>query len=88
MNSFLTNALALIKGQLEPALLPMLIAALQILQKSPNAMGVGAAEAYLVGNAPAALLSAETALLQATINDLNSRLQALMAAQVAPAKAP
>jgi hypothetical protein len=83
----LTNALNLIKGDLEIDLLPVVIGALQILQKSPNAMGVASAEAYLLGNAPAALLSLETSLLQTGISDLNARLQALMAAAANPAAA-
>ncbi len=78
--SFLSNALALIKGTLEVDGLPLVIGALQVLQKSPNAAGALAAEAYLLGNAPAALLSAETSLLQQGINDLQARLAALTAA--------
>jgi hypothetical protein len=86
--SFLSNALAVIKGDLEASGIPVLIGALQILQKSPNAMGVAAAEAYLLGNAPAALLSAETNLLQQGITDLNAKLQALLAAAQNPTVPP
>jgi hypothetical protein len=81
--SFLSNAMALIKGELEVTGVPIVIGALQILQKSPNAMGVAAAEAYLLGNAPAALLSGEAVLLQTTINDLNAQLAKLQAAGTA-----
>ena len=81
--SGLSNALALIKGDLEVTLLPVVIGALQVLAKSPGAQGVLAAEAYLLGNAPAALISGETALLQQGITDLNAKLQALEAAQAA-----
>jgi hypothetical protein len=87
-SSFLTNALNMIKGTLEIDAIPVAIGALQILQKSPNATGVLAAEAYLLGNAPAALLSAETSLLQQGINDLSARLQALQAAAVGAKPAP
>jgi hypothetical protein len=80
----LTNALNLIKGELQLDLLPVVIGALQVLQKSPNAMGVAAAEAYLLGNAPAALLSLETSLLQTGISDLSARLQALQTAAANP----
>lgn len=86
MSNFLSNALAVIKGDLEVAGLPVLIGALGVLQKSPNALGVAAAEAYLLGNAPAALLAAETTVLSQGIADLNAKLQALMAAQTAAAK--
>jgi hypothetical protein len=84
MSSFLTNALNVIKGDLEVTALPVLIGALGVLEKSPNALGVAAAEAYLLGNLPPALLSAETALMTQVIADLNAKLQALMAAQSAP----
>jgi hypothetical protein len=81
--SALTNFLNVIKGDLEIALLPVGIGALQVLQKSPNAAGVLAAEAYLLGNAPAALLAGETQALQSGINDLEAKLAALQAAATA-----
>lgn len=81
--SFLSNALALIKGDLEVDGLPVLIGALQILQKNPTILGVDAAEAYLLGNMPAALLTAETSLLQQGINDLSADFAKLQAAAAA-----
>jgi hypothetical protein len=86
--SFLSNALNLIKGDLEIDGLPLVIGALQVLQKSPNAQGALAAEAYLLGNAPAALISAETQLLQQGISDLSAKLSAIEAAQNGVASAP
>jgi hypothetical protein len=81
--SGLSNALALIKGDLEVTLLPVVIGALQVLQKSPGEQGILAAEAYLLGNAPAALISGETQLLQQGIADLSAKLAALEAAGTA-----
>jgi hypothetical protein len=81
--SFLSNAMALIKGELEVTGIPIVIGALQILQKSPNAAGVLAAEAYVLGNAPAALLTGEASLLQTAITDLSAQLAKLQAAGAA-----
>ena len=78
----LATALALIKSDLQVDLLPVIIGALQVLEKSPGEQGALAAEAYLLGNAPSALLSLETQLLQQGIADLEARLQAV----AAPAK--
>jgi hypothetical protein len=83
--SSLSNALALIKGDLEVTLLPVVIGALQVLEKSPGEQGILAAEAYLLGNAPAALIAGETTLLQQGISDLNTKLAALEAAAAKPA---
>ena len=82
--SALSNALNFIKGDLEVSLLPVVIGALQVLQKSPNGAGVLAAEAYLLGNAPTALVSLETSLLQQGIADLSAKLTALQAAAPKP----
>jgi hypothetical protein len=75
--SGLSDALNLLKGQLEVDLIPVIVGALGVLQKNPGPVGVAAAEAYLLGNAPAALLTAETGLLQQTINDLEAQLAKL-----------
>jgi hypothetical protein len=83
--SALSNLLNLIKGDLEVDLLPVAIGALQVLQKNPSALGAGEAEAYVLGNAPAALLAGETQLLQTGINDLNAIFQKMQAAQTAAA---
>lgn len=81
--SFLDNTLSLIKGELEVSALPVVIGALQILQKSPDAAGVMAAEAYVLGNMPAALLTGATTLLQEQIMALSAKLAALQAAGTA-----
>lgn len=87
-NSALSSALTLIKGDLQVDLLPVIIGALQVLQKSPGGQGVLAAEAYLLGNAPAALIATEAQLLQQGIADLEARLQAVTNPPAAtPAKA-
>jgi hypothetical protein len=72
--SNLSTLVSLLKNDLEAQLIPVAIGGLQILQKSPNAAGAIAAEAYVLGNAPAALLSGETTLLQAAITDLQTQL--------------
>lgn len=93
-NTFLSNALALIKGDISIEGIPVLIGALQAFTK-PNPLGVGgqaaAAELYLLGNAPAALVAAETTILQQVVTDLSARLTAMQAAATAasvPTKAP
>jgi hypothetical protein len=83
--SNLSTFIALLKNNLEVELLPVAIGGLQILQKSPNAAGIVAAEAYVLGNAPAALLAGETQVLQAGITDLQAQLAKLQAAAAAPA---
>jgi hypothetical protein len=84
--SFLSNALALIKGDIAVDGIPVLIGALQQFTK-PNPLGIAgqaeAAELYLIGNAPGALVSAETTLLQQAVTDLSARLTALQAAATA-----
>lgn len=88
MSSFLTNALTLIKGDISADGIPVLIGALQQFTK-PNPLGVGgqaaAAELYLLGNAPGALIAAETTLLQQAVQDLSARLSALQTAATAAA---
>lgn len=83
--SNVNSLLDLIKNNLEIELIPIAIGAMQILEKSPNATGALAAEAYILGNAPAALLSGATSLLQAEIAALSSKLAAL---QAPPAPTP
>ena len=91
MNSFLSNALALIKGDISVDGIPVLIGALQQFLK-PNPLGIsgqaGAAELYLIGNAPGALIAAETTLLQQAVSDLSARLTAMQAASTKAPAAP
>jgi hypothetical protein len=84
MSDALTNLLTLIKGELQVELLPVAIGGLQVLEKSPNAAGIAAAEAYVLGNAPAALLAGQTTVLQTAITDLEAQLAKLQAAAAAP----
>jgi hypothetical protein len=76
VNSFIT----LIKNSFEPDLIPVAIGALQILAKNPTILGADAAEAYVLGNAPAALLAGATTLLQQEIAALTAKLTALQTA--------
>lgn len=85
--SFASNFVSFLKGELEVTAIPVVIGALQIFQKNPNAAGVAAAQAYFLGNAPAALLTAETALLQTGFNDIEAALTALQAQGAAAVKA-
>lgn len=87
-----SNFLSFLKGELEVTAIPVIVGALGVLQKNPNALGVAAAEAYFLGNAPAALVTGETALLQNSFQTLTATLQALQASGAAaiaavPAKA-
>jgi hypothetical protein len=83
--SNVNSLLDLIKSNLEVDLIPVGIGALQILEKDPSLLGIEAAEAYVLGNAPAALLSGATTLLQQEVTALNAKLQALQAAQTSAA---
>jgi hypothetical protein len=76
VNSFMT----LLEGNLEVNLIPVLVGALQIVQKNPSILGIEAAKAYVLGNAPAALLSGATTLLQQEITALTAKLTALQTA--------
>ena len=76
----LAAAITFIETDLEVNLLPVVIGALQIIQKNPSALGAAAAEAYLIANAPVALLAAEQTALNGAINTLSARLQAVLAA--------
>jgi hypothetical protein len=78
--SNVNNLITLIEGNLEADLLPVAIGALQILQKNPSVLGIEAAKAYVLGNAPAALMSGATTLLQQEIAALTAKLTALQAA--------
>jgi hypothetical protein len=80
--------LTMLKNNLEVELIPVLIGSLQVYEKSPNAGGILAAEAYFLGNAPAALLSGETSLLQTGITDLQAALAKAEAAAATPATPP
>lgn len=81
--SNVNSLLDLIKSNLEVDLIPVGIGALQILEKEPGLLGIEAAEAYILGNAPAALLSGATTLLQQEVTALNAKLQALQTAAAA-----
>ena len=81
VNSFIT----LLEGNLEVNLIPVAIGALQILQKNPSILGIEAAKAYVLGNAPAALLNGATTLLQQEITALTAKLAAMQAAPAKPA---
>jgi hypothetical protein len=81
MSSNVNSLITLIKSNLEVDLIPVAIGAMQILQKQPNLLGAEAAEAYILGNAPAALLSGATSLLQEEVAALQAKLTALQAAQ-------
>jgi hypothetical protein len=91
VNSFLSNALALIKGDIEIDGIPVLIGALQAFQK-PNPLGLAgqaeAAELYLIGNGPAAMVAAEVTIVQQAVTDMSARLAALQAAASAAANPP
>ncbi len=73
----------MLKNNLEVDLLPVAIGALQVYQKNPSVEGAAAAEAYALGNAPAALLTAKVSLLQTAINDLSAELAKLQAVKPA-----
>jgi hypothetical protein len=83
MSNNVNSLLDLIKSNLEVELIPVGIGALQILEKDPSILGIEAAEAYVLGNAPAALLGGATTLLQQEVTALQAKLAALQAAQVA-----
>jgi hypothetical protein len=85
--SNVTALISLIEGNLEANLIPVGIGALQILEKDPGLLGIEAAKAYVMGNAPAALLAGATSLLQQEIAALNAKLQAMQAAQANPTTA-
>lgn len=68
-------------------LAPVAIGALQTLQKSPGLLGVAAAKAYLLGNAPAALLKLESDFTSQAVNALQNDLTNLQAQAAAAAAA-
>jgi hypothetical protein len=86
--SNVNSLITLIKSNLEVDLIPVAIGALQILEKNPNILGIDAAEAYILGNAPAALLSSETSLLQQVIASLTAKLLAMQTGATAPTPVP
>lgn len=79
MSNSISNFLAFLKGDLEVELLPVAIGALGVAQKTPGAEGIVAAEAYVLGNAPAALLAGQASVMQVGINDLQAQLAAAQA---------
>lgn len=85
--SNVNNVITLIESNLEADLIPVAIGGLQILQKNPNLLGIEAAKAYVLGNAPAALLSGATTLLQQEIAALTAKLTALQTANPTAAAA-
>jgi hypothetical protein len=88
VSSNVNSLINLIKNDFEVDLIPVAIGALQILEKNPSVLGAGAAEAYILGNAPAALLSGATTLLQQEVADLQAKLSAMQAAQTGGAPSP
>jgi hypothetical protein len=86
MSNNVNSLLTLIESNLEIDLIPVGIGALQILQKSPNLAGIEAAKLYILGNAPAALLSGATSILQQEITALTAKLVAYQAAAGTPPK--
>lgn len=80
MSGTVNGLITLIESNLEADLLPVAIGALQILEKNPTLLGVEAAKAYVLGNAPAALLGGATVLLQQEVAALQAKLAALQAA--------
>lgn len=84
--SSLSAFLTFVKNDLKKEFIPIAIGALQEAEKTPGALGIAAAEAYVLGNAPAALLQEETSVIQQGISDLQARLTTLESAtQVATA---
>jgi hypothetical protein len=75
--SNVNNVITLFESNLEADLLPVIIGGLQIIQKDPSILGVEAAKAYVLGNAPAALLAGATSLLQQEIAALEAKLAAM-----------
>jgi hypothetical protein len=87
--SQLSNFVAFIEADLEVDFIPIAQGALAILAKSPNALGAAAAEAYVLANAPAELLAAESSLINAGFAEVSSKLQSwLSSAQTTLASAP
>lgn len=82
----LQTVLNFIKSDVEVELIPVVVGALNIIEKQPGAPGLLAAEAYVLGNAPAALIAGQTQLLQEGINDLNAELAKIQAAASAAPK--
>lgn len=79
MSSPIANALKFLEGDLEVNLIPVLLGAIAIVQKSPTVLGRAAAKAYLLGNAPAALLAAEGTAVTSGLSTLAADLQKMLA---------
>ena len=78
MSSFIQNSLKFLETDLESDGLPVLIGAVQILQKQGiNVASIAAAKLYVLGNAPAALLSAEQQFAQQELAALSTTLSTI-----------
>ncbi len=76
--SLIQNAFNLLKGDLETDGIPVIVGALSILQKDGvNVVSLAAAKAYILGNAPAALLAAEQSFAQQELAALSNSLAAI-----------
>ena len=62
--SALTNALNLFKADFEVDAIPVVQGAIALYKANPTAVGKAAAIASLIGNAPVALLTAESQIVQ------------------------
>lgn len=83
MSSTAKNFLAFIEGEVEVTAIPVIMGALAILKANPTVAGVLAAKAYFLGNAPAALLTGETSLIQTGFADISTFLTGLQASGAA-----
>ena len=77
--SQLSQFLSFLESNLEVDLIPVAQGALAIVQKNPSVAGVLAAKLYVVGNAPVALVQAETSIVQGAINVAATDLAGVLA---------
>lgn len=74
--SIFSNALALLKDDIEVDGIPVVQTSIAIYQKNPTPLGRAAAIQSLMANAPVALLTAESQFFTAGINEVNTILAA------------
>jgi hypothetical protein len=78
MSNFIENSLKFLETDFEADGIPVLIGAVQILQKQGvNVASIAAAKLYILGNAPAALLSAEQQFAQQELAALSTTLSTI-----------
>jgi len=78
MSNFIENSLKFLETDFEADGIPVLIGAVQILQKQGiNVASIAAAKLYVLGNAPAALLSAEQQFAQQELAALSTTLSTI-----------